>query len=431
MIGWGMARSKATCGCEACKAHPRTTEAAEHRKVCRAIAGLDEKHARRVVGLLASMKGRGGTTLFSMITGMSRTTVLQGQRELGGRDPIPGDRVRRPGGGRTSLEKRRPRLTVQLHKVLEGTTAGDPMSTVKWTRKSTRCVSRALRVSHTKARKMLRAHKYRLRVSRKSLARKASPDRDRQFRQINRLTKSFTKRSQPVISVDAKKRELVGVFKNQGRTWSRSPVDVNIYDFPSDADGVAIPYGIYDVARGDGTVVVGTSHNTPAFATNAIDSWWTAVGKSIYSKAKELSILADSGSSNGVRAHAWKQGLQEIANKTGLRITVAHYPTGASKWNPVEHRLFGPISTNWAGRPLSDYKTICNLIRHTRTTSGNRCKAILDRRRWPTSSEVKKAKKTKTRKATPSIPKAAPVIHRAKVLPNLNYTIAPTGRPRK
>jgi hypothetical protein len=275
---------------------------------------------------------------------------------------------------------------------------------------------------------MLRAHKYRLRVNRKSLSRRACPVRDRQFRQINRLTKSFIKRNQPVISVDAKKRELVGVFKSQGRTWSRSPVDVNIYDFPSDADGVAIPYGIYDVARGDGTVVVGTSHNTPAFAANAIHTWWKAVGQSIYSKAKEILILADSGSSNGVRAHAWKRGLQEIANKTGLRITVAHYPTGASKWNPVEHRLFGPISTNWAGRPLVDYKTICNFIRHTRTTSGNRCKVVLDRRYWPTSSELKDAKMTK---AARSIPETAPVIHRAKVLPYLNYTIVPTDPPRE
>lgn len=305
------------------------------------------------------------------------------------------------------------------------------MSAVKWTRKSTRCVSRALRVSHTKARRMLRAHKYRLRVNRKNLSRKSCPVRERQFQQIARLTTSFKKRGQPIISVDAKKRELVGNFKNQGRTWSRSPVDVNIYDFPSDADGVAIPYGIYDVTRGDGTVVVGTSHNTPGFATNAIHTWWKDIGRSVHSKAKELLILADSGSSNGVRAHAWKDGLQEIANKTGLRITVAHYPTGASKWNPVEHRLFGPISTNWAGEPLVDYKTICSSIRHTRTTSGNRCKVVLDRRYWPTSSELKDRKDAQATKFRRSAPKKAAVIHRAKVLPHLNYTIAPTDLRRK
>lgn len=301
------------------------------------------------------------------------------------------------------------------------------MSTVKWTRKSTRCVSRALRVSHTKARKMLRAHKYRLRVNRKNLSRKSCPVREKQFRQINRLTKSFAQRKQPVISVDAKKRELVGAFKNQGRTWSRSAVNVNIYDFPSDADGVAIPYGIYDVTQGDGTVVVGTSHNTPAFATNAIHTWWKTVGQSLYRNAKEILILADSGSSNSARAHAWKSGLQDIADKTGLRITVAHYPTGASKWNPVEHRLFGPISTNWAGQPLVDYETICNLIRHTRTTSGNRCNVVLDRRYWPTSSELKDRRAKGSTQPIPTVPR----IRRGKVLPHLNYTIVPASSRRK
>lgn len=301
------------------------------------------------------------------------------------------------------------------------------MSTVKWTRKSTRCVSRALRVSHTKARHMLRAHKYRLRVNRKTLARKASPDRDRQFRHIKRLTTSFAKRNQPVISVDAKKRELVGTFKNQGRTWARSPVDVNIYDFPSDADGVAIPYGIYDVTRGDGTVVVGTSHNTPAFATNAIRTWWKTAGKTLYGRAKEILILADSGSSNAVRAHAWKTGLQTFANKTGLRITVAHYPTGASKWNPVEHRLFGPISTNWAGQPLCDYRTICQLIRHTRTTSGHLCKVVLDKRYWPTSAELKQAKPTEVTRDVPTLMN----VRRSRVLPYLNYRVLPEDSRRK
>ena len=292
------------------------------------------------------------------------------------------------------------------------------MSSVKWVRKSTRCVSRALRLSHTKAWRMLRAEKYRLRFNRKRLSRTLSPDRELQFTEINRLRKSFTERGQPVISVDAKKRELVGLFKNHGRTWSKTHRDVGMYDFPSDADGVAIPYGIYDVTRGNGLVVVGTSHNTPAFAANAIQKWWTVVGRSAHAGARELLVLADSGSSNGVRARAWKTGLQKIANKTGLRITVAHYPTGASKWNPVEHRLFGPISINWAGEPLVNYDTICQLIRHTRTTSGARCKVFLDRRNWPTQKEL----------AASGLPPplAGPVaISHADVLSNLNYTIAP------
>jgi len=298
------------------------------------------------------------------------------------------------------------------------------MSSVKWTRKSTRSISRTLRVSHTKARKMLRAEKYRLRFNRKRLTRKSSPDRNRQFIEINRLRDSFARRGQPIISVDAKKRELVGLFKNPGRAWRKTPIDVGTYDFPSDADGVAIPYGIHDVTRGDGFVVVGTSHNTPAFAANAVQKWWSLAGRNVHPAARELLILADSGSSNGARARGWKEGLQRIANKTGLRITVAHYPTGASKWNPVEHRLFGPISSNWAGEPLVDYRTICQFIRHTPTMSGARCKVFLDRRNWPTQKELKAAGI-----ATPVATSLA--IRHASVLPDLNYTIASTATRRK
>lgn len=302
---------------------------------------------------------------------------------------------------------------------MDEATAGDPMSSVKWSRKSTRSVASALRVSHTKAWKMLRAEKYRLRSNRKRLARKSSPDRDQQFQEINRLKKSFARRGQPVVSVDAKKRELVGGFKNPGRAWRKTPMDVNIYDFPSDAHGVAIPYGIYDVTRGDGFVVVGTSHNTPAFATNAVHTWWRHAGHAVHSGAHELLILADSGSSNGARAHGWKSGLQQIANETGLRIRVAHYPTGASKWNPVEHRLFGPISINWAGQPLVDYDTICQLIRHTRTTSGASCGVFLDRQNWLTQKELEASGIRPARPAQPI------TIRHGRVVPDLNYTIVP------
>jgi hypothetical protein len=266
---------------------------------------------------------------------------------------------------------------------------------------------------------MLRAEKYRLRFNRKRLTRKVSPDRNQQFVEINRLKKSFARRGQPIISVDAKKRELVGLFKNQGRTWRKAPIDVGIYDFPSDADGVAIPYGIYDVTRGDGFVVVGTSHNTPAFATNAIQKWWSLAGRKVHPGARALLILADSGSSNSARAHAWKDGLQKIADRTGLRITVAHYPTGASKWNPVEHRLFGPISSNWAGEPLVAYKTICQFIRHTRTTSGARCKVFFDPRNWPTQKDLASSRTTARAARSPI------AIRPGRVLPHLNYTLDP------
>jgi hypothetical protein len=295
------------------------------------------------------------------------------------------------------------------------------MSSVKWTRKSTRAVSRALKVSHTKAWRMLRFEKYRLRFNRKRLTRQSPPERNQQFIKINALKKLFAKRGQPVLSVDAKKRELICQFKNQGRTWGRTAIDVNMYDFPTSADGVAIPYGIYDVTRGDGFVVVGTSHNTPAFAANSVQRWWMSTGRRSYPTARELLILADSGSSNGATAHAWKDGLQKFANRTGLSITVAHYPTGASKWNPVEHRLFGPISINWAGQPLVDYNTVCQLIRHTRTTSGARCKVVLDRDCWPTQKELRAAGV-----ATPA--RTSPIaIRHAAALPRLNYTIRPAA----
>jgi hypothetical protein len=298
------------------------------------------------------------------------------------------------------------------------------MSSVKWTRKSIRTIARVLRVSPTKAWRMLHAEKYRLRFNRKRLTRRTSPDREQQFTNINRLKASFVRRGQPIISVDAKKRELVGLFKNQGRTWRKTPVDVGIYDFPSDADGVAIPYGIYDVTRGDGFIVVGTSHNTPAFAANAIYKWWQIAGRNVHPDARELLILADSGSSNASKAHAWKRGLLQIADLTGLRITVAHYPTGASKWNPVEHRLFGPISINWAGEPLINYKTICQRVRHTRTTSGARCKVYLDRRYWPTRKELEAAG------GKIAAPSAHTAIRHAKVCPHLNYLIVPS-KPRR
>jgi hypothetical protein len=271
---------------------------------------------------------------------------------------------------------------------------------------------------------MLRAAEYRLRFNRKRLTRKSSPDRQQQFAEIERLKASFARRGQPIVSVDAKKRELVGRFKNPGRAWRKTPLDVSMYDFPSDADGVAIPYGIYDVSRGDGFVVVGTSHNTPAFAAHAVDKWWSLAGRDAHAGARELLILADSGSSNGARAHAWKDGLQELANTSGLCVTVAHYPTGSSKWTPVEHRLFGPISTNWAGQPLVDYHTICQLIRHTRTMSGARCKVFLDRRTWPTQKELQAAGS-----ALPAPNSPAQVRH-ALLLPHWNYTIAPTTTRR-
>jgi hypothetical protein len=310
--------------------------------------------------------------------------------------------------------KKKPELIPRLLEVVEGLTAGDPMKEVKWCRRSTRGVAEVMGVSHTKARHLLRHLGFSLRVNRKALVTQTSPDREEQFQRIEELRQGYLARGQPVVSVDAKKRELVGAFKNPGRTWRREAQPVNVYDFPSQAKGVAIPYGIYDVGRRDGFVVVGTSHNTPAFAGSAVGQWWRHAGQKSYPGASELLVLADSGSSNGFQAGGWKEALQRMADRTGLLVTVAHYPTGASKWNPVEHRLFSAISSAWAGEALVDYETIRHFIRNTRTPSGARCRIRIDRRSWPTQRSRK-----------PDLSRLH--IRPGTTLPHLNYTLLPAA----
>jgi hypothetical protein len=297
------------------------------------------------------------------------------------------------------------------------------MSSVKWCRRSTRRVAATLRgrrvqISHSSVWRRMKAAGYYLRANRKRLVFRQSPHRDQQFRAIEARRRAFRRSGDPIISVDAKKRELVGPFKNPGRGWCREPRDVSTYDFlhQAEAKGVAIPYGVYDVGRGEGFVVVGTSRNTPAFSVNAIKTWWLARGRHAYPHAKRVLILADSGGSNGARAHSWKRELQRLAAKLRLKFVVAHYPTGASKWNPVEHRLFGPISINWSAHPLEDYSTISRLIGATRLASGGRCRVRIDRRRWFTLKERKKQR--------PEAP-APGAVRRARVLPEWNYTIVP------
>lgn len=260
---------------------------------------------------------------------------------------------------------------------------------------------------------------YSLRANRKRLSFRQSPHRDQQFKRIDALRRAFRRSGDPTISVDAKKRELIGLFKNGGRAWCKAPTDVDTYDFPGDAKGVAIPYGIYEPDRDEGFVVVGTSRNTPAFSVNAIKTWWRARGRRAYPRAKRLLILADAGGSNGANAHIWKRELQRLAAKLRIKIVVAHYPTGASKWNPVEHRLFGPISINWAAKPLEDYATVCGFIRGTTLASGARCRVRLDRRRWFTAKELKERAQLRPE------PPAPGSVRVARVLPQWNYTIVP------
>jgi hypothetical protein len=267
-------------------------------------------------------------------------------------------------------------------------TAGDPMSELKWTRKTTEKLASELRalgisVSPNTVGKLLKNMGYSLRVNHKQLSRvcKAAPqDRDSQFRHIAQLRKECVAHGVPLISVDTKKKELVGLFKNAGTAWNQEPVEVNDHDFASDATGKAIPYGIYDVLANRGTIYLGTSIDTAEFAIDAIEAWWTSEGRRRYKGAKRLAILADGGGSNGSSNRLWKLRLYQFAQRHGLAVIVAHYPPGASKWNPIEHRLFSEISKNWAGRPLDSYETILNYIRTTRTKSGLQVRAhLLDR----------------------------------------------------
>lgn len=310
-----------------------------------------------------------------------------------------------------------------LTTLLEDATAGDPIRGVKWTRKSLRKLTSQLRwqkfqVGHETVRRLLKEQGYSLRVNRKERSRRSDDDRDRQMRYLARQRRAFLKAHKPVISVDCKKKEWVGNFKNPGRTWRAQARSVLVTDFPSDARGKAIPYGLYDPARNRGFVGVGTSHETAEFAANVIRRWWWQTGRQAYPGQNELLIQADSGGANDHRSWLWKRALQRLADATGLTVTVTHYPTSASKWNWIEHRLFNHISRNWAGEPLVSYETVLKFIRTTTTQPGLRCQAYLDRRPYRTRVKLSAEQKA--------------AIHLAphRVLPKWNYTIKPHDAAR-
>jgi len=305
-----------------------------------------------------------------------------------------------------------------LDELMRDATAGDPVTGLKWTHKSLRAIGRELgqqgyTISAPSVARLLRERDYAMRVNRKKLAGKQSPGRDEQFLYIAKLRAAFLRRQRPVVSVDTKKRELIGRFRQAGQQWRGAPHEVLIYDFRSTAQGVAIPYGIYDVGRNQGFVVVGVSHDTAAFAVASIRSWWVHRGRKVYTGATELLIEADCGGSNGNRCHAWKARLQEFADEFALTLTVTHYPTGASKWNPIEHRCFNLISGNWAGQPLESYETMLKHIRATKSTSGFSCQSRLDKRAYATGVKVSPKEVAKL------------CLEKHKVFPHWNYTIRP------
>ena len=355
---------------------------------------LNERAKRLVAAEEALQLGFGGISLVSRACGLSRVTITKAIEELDAR-PLPEGRVRRAGAGRPQLVLQDPDLLEALEALVEPSARGDPQSPLRWTCKSTRALARQLSlqrhaVSHEKLAQLLRDMNYSLQANRKTLEGKSHPDRDAQFRYINEQVRKALTAGQPVISVDTKKKELIGDFQNQGRQWqkTKSPTDVNGHDFAGPSVPRAYPYGIYDLAQNTGFVNVGTDHDTGAFAVASIRGWWRAEGQRLYPKAQRLLITADGGGSNGYRLRSWKVGLQKLADATGLSILVCHFPPCTSKWNKVEHRLFSFISSNWRGEPLRDYETVVRLIAATTTAIGLSVTCRLDHRKYPVGRKV-------------------------------------------
>jgi len=338
--------------------------------------------------------GYGGVTRVGRACGLSRVTITKGIAELTA-SPLSEERIRRPGGGRQKLILRDPKLPGLLESFVEPLTRGDPESPLRWTCKSTRTLARELTkqkhpISHEKVAQLLRGMQYSLQSNRKTEEGDDHPDRDAQFKHINTAVKRCLKQGVPVISVDTKKKELIGNYDNAGQQWlpAKEPIKVEGHDFPRPEVPRAYPYGIYDLGRNAGFVNVGTDHDTGAFAVASIRGWWRAEGRRLYPKTAKILITADGGGSNGSRLRLWKFELQKFADETGLSISVCHFPPGTSKWNKIEHRLFSFITSNWRGEPLLNYETIVNLIAKTTTAKGLKVICKLDRRKYPTGRKI-------------------------------------------
>ena len=389
------------------------------------LGTLNEYQARLFVADKALDQGRGGISRLSELTGMSRTTItkavaaLTNDKELSLAEQ---GRIREAGGGRKKVEDADPGLQTQLGKILEETSAGDPMSALRWTNRSTEAMAEELTrqgypVSDKTVARCLREMGYSMQLNQKTREGPQHRSRDEQFRYINRQVESFRKSGDPVLSVDTKKKELVGAFRNGGRTWrpKGEPHRVNVHDFPSMAKGKAIPYGAYEIGEDRAVVNVGVTHDTAEFAVESIRRWWKLAGRKRKQAANRILICADGGGSNSSRSRAWKLHLQGLADELGIAVTVCHYPPGTSKWNKIEHRLFSFISLTWKGQPLINYETVVNLIGATKTKSGLRVKAILDTNEYETGVKVTKSQMDSL------------CIRRHRTHPTWNYTLKPHG----
>lgn len=365
------------------------------------LPSMNERQRRLWAGAEAKALGHGGIKIVSNATGLNPNTVAKGIAELSEKEVLDPSRVRRSGGGRKAKAVLLPDLAKILEELVESGTRGDPESPLRWTSKSTRHLSRelksrGLRVSHTLVSSLLRESGYSLQSNVKTKEGTSHPDRNAQFEHISAVVKRRLKRNLPCISVDTKKKEIVGPFKNGGREWMPmgKPVKVRVHDFPDPKKGKAVPYGVYDIGQNSGWVSVGVDHDTAEFAVATIRRWWRSQGAKRYPKTRTLLITADSGGSNGSRVRLWKWELQKLATQTGLTISVCHLPPGTSKWNKIEHRLFSFISKNWRGVPLLTHATIVSLIAATTTTTGLKVRCILDKHKYakcltPTDDQMK------------------------------------------
>jgi hypothetical protein len=389
--------------------------------ILRILPTLNEAQARWFVAKDAIALGRGGLKYLHELTGMSRPTIMRGMKELKSRGKLdPSGRIRAPGGGRKRIEERDPEIDRALERIMEETTAGDPMSALHWTCKSTTRIAEQLTreghpISQRTAHRKLCELGYSLQLNVKHKEGTAPKNRDQQFREINSTVNAFMHRGEPVLSVDTKKKELVGEFKNSGKSWrpKGDPRKVNVYDYPSLSEGKAIPYGAYDVGRNEGFVNVGMTHDTAEFAVNSIRQWWNRMGRIHYSGARRLLICADGGGSNGSRNRAWKYYLQQFVDELALDVSVCHYPPGTSKWNKIEHRLFSFISLHWQGEPLVSYETVVTLIGTTTTRKGLKVKAKLDKKKYKKGVKITDEEMEKLN------------IEYDAVNPQWNYTIKP------
>jgi DNA-binding phage protein len=381
---------------------------------------LDERSRRLVAAAEGLALGRGGISAVSRATGVSRQVIRQGLAELNQPPMRPTGRVRRPGGGRKRAVEKEPSLAADLESLVEPVTRGDPESPLRWTCKSVRRLAEELRplghrVSYPVVAELLHELGYSLQANRKTKEGDSHPDRNAQFEHINQKVKRYMTVRQPVVSVDTKKKELAGDFKNVGREWrpQGDPEKVRVHDFAIGGLGKATPYGIFDLAQNVGWVSVGVDHDTSAFAVESIRRWWYSMGKPTYPQARRLLITADSGGSNGSRVRLWKLELQKLADETKLRIAVCHFPPGTSKWNKIEHRLFSFISQNWRGKPLTSLEVIVSLIAATSTRKGLKLRSEPDTGSYPAGVKVTEAEMSQV------------LLHRDKFHGDWNYEISP------